>query len=106
MKLRKFCPSYLSQYGHKWHCTLTRNLWLFCIASYDLMKACKDIGEGTLHVPELLGNLKIEPITKEGAYDVKLDSRRVRNDRVLELLQRYTNRKSFAQSHKRTNGDA
>ena len=60
------------------------------------MKACKDIGEGKLHVPELLGDFKIDPITKEGAYDVKLDSKRVQNERVLQLLQRYTNRKSFS----------
>lgn len=60
------------------------------------MKACKDIGEGRLHVPELLGDFKIDPITEEGAYDAKLDSRRVQNERVLQLLQRYTNRKSFS----------
>lgn len=64
--------------------------------AYDLMKACKEIGEGKLHVPELLGKFKIEPITAEGAYDAKLDSRRVQNERVLQLLQRYTHRKSFS----------
>lgn len=63
--------------------------------AYDLMMACKDIGEGKLHVPELLGNVKIDPITPEGAYDKKLGSRRAKNDHVLELLQRYTNRKAF-----------
>lgn len=67
--------------------------------AYDLMEACKDIGEGRLHVPELLGSTKILPITKEGAYEVKLDSGRVQNDRLLGLLQRYTSRKSaFATS--------
>lgn len=60
---------------------------------HDLLIACKQIGEGTLHVPELLGNVKIEPITTEGAYDTKLDSTRVQNKRLLELLQRYTQRK-------------
>ena len=60
------------------------------------MQACKDIGEGRLHVPELLGDFTIDPITKEGAYDVKLDSKRVQNERVLQLLQRYTNRASFS----------
>ena len=63
------------------------------------MQACKDIGEGTLHVPELLGEFKIDAITKDGAYDVKLDSKRVQNDRILELLQRYTNRKSFSEKN-------
>lgn len=69
------------------------------------MKTCKEIGEGKLHVPELLGNINIEPITTEGAYDVKLDSRRVQNDRVLDLLRRYTNRKSFSGSHSRENSE-
>lgn len=69
------------------------------------MKTCKEIGEGKLHVPELLGNINIEPITTEGAYDVKLDSRRVQNDRVLDLLRRYTNRKSFSVSHSRENSE-
>lgn len=64
--------------------------------AFDLMQACKDIGEGKLHVPELLGDFKIDPITKDGAYDVKLDSRRVQNERVLQLLQRYTNRSAFS----------
>jgi len=62
--------------------------------AYDLLIACRDIGEGRLHVPELLGDITIEPITTEGAYDTKLDSRRVQNQRILQLLQRYTQRKS------------
>jgi hypothetical protein len=60
------------------------------------MMACKEIGEGTLHVPELLGDVYIDPITTEGAYDTKLDSKRVRNGRILELLQRYTQRSAFS----------
>lgn len=63
--------------------------------AYDLMLACRDIGEGKLHIPELLGDVKIERINAEGAYDTKLDSTRVHNDQVLELLRRYTNRKAF-----------
>lgn len=62
---------------------------------HDLMIACKQIGEGTLHIPELLGDFKIDPVTIDDAYDVKLESRRVHNSQVLDLLQRYTNRKSF-----------
>lgn len=65
---------------------LSRNI------SHDLLVACKQIGEGKLHVPELLGDIMIEEITTDGAYDVKLDSKRVQNKRVLELLQRYTQR--------------
>lgn len=64
--------------------------------AYDLMVACRDIGEGTLHIPELLGNVVIDPITTDGAYETKLDSTRVRNDQLLGLLRRYTNRKSFS----------
>jgi glutamate--cysteine ligase catalytic subunit len=64
--------------------------------AYDLMIACRDIGEGKLHVPELLGNIEIEPITTDGAYQTKLDSKRVKNEKLLELLHRYTSRKSFA----------
>ena len=59
----------------------------------DLLIACKEIGEGKLHVPELLGDIHIDPITTEGAYDTKLDSKRVQNTRILELLQRYTQRR-------------
>lgn len=66
--------------------------------AYDLMNACKDIGEGRLEVPELLGKIKIQPITPEGAYEVKLDTSRVQNDRLLGLLRRYTSRQSFGTS--------
>lgn len=66
------------------------------VESYDLMIACRDIGEGKLHVPELLGKMHIKPISKDGAYAVKMDSKRVQNDRLLGLLQRYTNRRSFS----------
>lgn len=60
------------------------------------MTTCKDIGEGRLHVPELLGNVTIEEITPERAYEIKLDSTRVQNERLLGLLRRYTNRQSFS----------
>jgi glutamate--cysteine ligase catalytic subunit len=62
--------------------------------AYDLMVACKEIGEGKLHVPELLGGVKIRPITTDGAYQTKLESKRVTNQRIVQLLQRYTKRKS------------
>lgn len=59
------------------------------------MIACEKIGLGELHVPELLGDVHIKPVTPDGAYNVKLDSKRVQNDQILELLRRYTGRKSF-----------
>ena len=43
--------------------------------AYDLAIACKAIGEGTRHEPELLGDIKIDPIRADGAYDVKLDAK-------------------------------
>jgi len=64
--------------------------------AYDLMVACKEIGEGKRHVPELLGELKIDPITTDDAYDKKLESKRVQNEELLCLLRRYTNRKAFS----------
>jgi len=64
--------------------------------AHDLMVACKEIGEGTRHVPEILGDIRIDPITTAGAYDVKLESRRIRNEHLLGVLRRYTNRKSFS----------
>eukprot|EP00549_Striatella_unipunctata_P000406 CAMPEP_0118689790 /NCGR_PEP_ID=MMETSP0800-20121206/9691_1 /TAXON_ID=210618 ORGANISM="Striatella unipunctata, Strain CCMP2910" /NCGR_SAMPLE_ID=MMETSP0800 /ASSEMBLY_ACC=CAM_ASM_000638 /LENGTH=919 /DNA_ID=CAMNT_0006587239 /DNA_START=823 /DNA_END=3582 /DNA_ORIENTATION=- len=63
--------------------------------AYDLLKACRDIGLGKLHVPELLGDIKIKEIGPDDAYDVKLDSSRAKNDKIVELLKRYSNRKSF-----------
>lgn len=64
--------------------------------AYDLMIECRDIGEGTLHIPEMLGDITIDPITADGAYETKLDSTRVQNDQLLGLLRRYTGRKSFS----------
>merc|ERR1719198_987078 len=66
--------------------------------AYDLMIACRDIGLGKLHVPELLGNVTINEVTKEGAYDVKMDSNRIQNEQLVSLLRRYTNRTAFKSS--------
>jgi glutamate--cysteine ligase catalytic subunit len=64
--------------------------------AYDLMVACKDIGEGTRLEPTLLGDLTFEQITQEGAYDVKLDSQRIPTDTLLlNLLDRYSRREAF-----------
>jgi hypothetical protein len=63
------------------------------------MCTCRDIGEGKLHIPELLGDVKIDPVTPEGAYQVKLDSTRLQNERLLGLLHRYTNRTSAFESY-------
>jgi len=68
--------------------------------TYDLMVACKEIGEGHRHEKDLLGDFFIDPISTEGAYDVKLEGRKVQNDDLFELLSRYTNRQSFAETNK------
>jgi len=62
--------------------------------AYDLVRMCTDIGLGNVHVPELLGDIKIAPVTAEGAYEIRLDSKRAQNERVLQLLQRYKTRSS------------
>ena len=48
--------------------------------AHDLVIACKEIGEGTRHEPDLLGETRIEPIKTDGAYDVKLNAKKVEND--------------------------
>ena len=69
------------------------------------MVACQEIGQGERHEPELLGDItRIEPITVEGAYDTMLNSTRVhQNKQLLQLLQRYTKRSSFAVATKQSN---
>ena len=66
------------------------------------MVACKEIGEGTRHEAELLGDLKINPISTAGAYDQYLTSNKTHNqsDELLALLRQYTQRKSFAHDAK------
>jgi glutamate--cysteine ligase catalytic subunit len=62
--------------------------------AYDLLVACREIGEGQRLVPDLLGDVTIRPVTTDGAYHTKLDSKRVTNQRLVQLLQRYSRRKS------------
>jgi hypothetical protein len=68
--------------------------------AHDLMVACKEIGEGIRHEPDLLGDFTIEPVSTEGAYDVKLEVKKVNNEDLLELLRRYSNRVSFSESQR------
>ena len=66
--------------------------------AYDLVQVCSDIGLGKVHIPEMQGDVKIDPVTVEGAYEIKLDSKRAQNEHVLELLTRYKTRDSFQSS--------
>jgi hypothetical protein len=73
--------------------------WLAQLTSilyrYDLLVACKEIGEGKRGAPELLGDVVIKPILASDAYQTKLDSTRVvSNDHIRSLLQRYAARKT------------
>jgi hypothetical protein len=63
---------------------------------YDLMIACRDIGLGKLHVPELLGSIHIKEVSQDGAYETKLDTARVQNEQLVGLLRRYASRKAFS----------
>ena len=65
---------------------------------YDLMIACKEIGEGKRAVPELLGDVVIKPISAADAYVKKLESKRVNNEQIIALLGRYAARKTFRQT--------
>lgn len=68
--------------------------------AFDLMIACKEIGEGTRHEQDLLGDFRIDPISTKGAYDVKLEGRKVKNDDLFKLLSRYRSRQSFSDTRK------
>ena len=70
------------------------------------MVACHHIGLGLRHEPDLLGDIIIEPVTVNGAYDVKLDAKRVHNDHLVELLQRYSARLSFTDNKERSRTQA
>lgn len=67
----------------------------------DYIMACKDIGEGMRHEPSLTGDVVIDPITPSGAYDIKMDARRIKNKQVLKLLQRFMKRSSFSEGMKK-----
>lgn len=85
---------------------LTRVTYLQCSPflknRYDLMLACHHIGLGLRHAPDLLGDVVIEPVTVNGAYDVKLDAKRVHNDHLVGLLRRYSARMSFTDNKERS----
>ncbi|OQR93434.1 glutamate-cysteine ligase catalytic subunit [Achlya hypogyna] len=65
--------------------------------AHDLLDTCAKIGEGTLPCPELLGDVRIEPIRGNTAYQVPLKSESVDTAKRSELLQRYVQRGADAQ---------
>ncbi|CAK4637213.1 hypothetical protein LEN26_014276 [Aphanomyces euteiches] len=60
--------------------------------AYDLMDTCAKIGEGAIQCPELLGEIKVEPIRGKTGYQVPLKSESVDNDKRTNLLRRYARR--------------
>jgi glutamate--cysteine ligase catalytic subunit len=63
--------------------------------AYDLMVACKDIGEGKRKCKEMLGNITIPELSTAAAWDVKLDldvGARADSKAVQDLLKRYARR--------------
>ena len=68
--------------------------------AYDLLQQCKSIGEGTVEVPSLLGDVKIEPVTTIGAFDVKMGFAKMSVGDRNNLLRRYTRRNSFVEGKK------
>lgn len=60
------------------------------VIAFELLEKCDAIGKGLLQCPELLGDIKIEPIQPSKAYSVPLSSSSVK-DR-LNILRRYSSR--------------
>ncbi len=83
----------------KCQCDLNKIFFFLAIYSYDLLIACKEIGEGKREAPDLLGDIKIRPISAADAYTRKLESKRVNNEQILSLLKRYSERKTFAETN-------
>jgi glutamate--cysteine ligase catalytic subunit len=63
--------------------------------AYDLMVACKDIGEGKRKCKEMLGNITIPELSTAAAWDMKLDldvGARADSKAVQDQLKRYASR--------------
>jgi len=60
--------------------------------AHDLMVAGAAIGEGRLDAPQLLGDVVIEPIYADGAYEVALESVPLDLQQRNELIEKYSRR--------------
>jgi hypothetical protein len=59
--------------------------------AYDLMMACKEIGEGTRQCPEIMGKIKIDPLKPSDGYGNVLRgklSQEERSDLMNSLVRR------------------
>jgi len=59
--------------------------------AYDLVQMCDRIGRGECKCPDLLGNVIIEPVKRDGHYPISIDrvSSRNRTQRLVDLLNKY-----------------
>ncbi|CAM9306203.1 unnamed protein product [Chrysoparadoxa australica] len=60
--------------------------------AYDLVMACKEIGEGIRPCPELLGQVTIEAVNAEEAFDVPMTVGKIGADSRNMLIRRYGQR--------------
>eukprot|EP00051_Salpingoeca_urceolata_P006555 m.86546 g.86546 ORF g.86546 m.86546 type:complete len:719 (-) comp14880_c0_seq3:128-2284(-) len=60
--------------------------------AYDLVTVSNDIGLGKRAVPDLLGNIKIEPVLKENAYNVQLTRLAHSRAELRDMMARYAAR--------------
>ncbi|CAE7524816.1 GCLC [Symbiodinium sp. CCMP2456] len=60
--------------------------------AYDLVHACSDIGLGKRPCPELLGEVQIEPVLKEGHYETPLFGEKLGPEDRRGLLQKIMSR--------------
>ncbi|KAF0702799.1 Aste57867_7749 [Aphanomyces stellatus] len=60
--------------------------------AYDLMETCAKIGDGSMQCPELLGEIKIDPIRGKTGYQVPLKSESVDAAKRVDLLRHYVRR--------------
>lgn len=63
--------------------------------AFDLLQACNEIGLGRRACPELLGSVTIEPIVKEGIYEVPLRNEKLGTEDRASVLRKYVARAAY-----------
>lgn len=56
--------------------------------AYDLVEACNEIAHGHRACPELLGEVEIEPITRQGLYEIPLFGEKLSSTERRKLLEK------------------
>jgi glutamate--cysteine ligase catalytic subunit len=73
--------------------------------AHDLMVRCADIGEGRVEAPELLGDVVIDPIRADGAYEVPLEAEPLDLAQRKALIEKYAMRAEADKRHGKTVSD-